>query len=122
MARPENTVEDHAGTDGTDMDLAASLADRKRLLAELGFLFGADIVEQADQVDIADLNLTDPVIESITAGVRRLKQLKHKPEAQLAMVRAMTAGESIVLCLWIMDMDLLDKIQDHSYLAMNGSV
>ena len=52
---------------------------------------------------------------SIGEGIRQLKQLKHDPEAQRQWVSEQAPGLRLLLCLWIMDMDILDKIQTRSY-------
>lgn len=85
------------------------------LARELSFLFGEDIVGQARLIDIADLNLTDEMTTCIGEGIRQLKQLKHDPEEQWQWVSEQAQGLRLLLCLWIMDMDILDKIQTRSY-------
>ena len=82
---------------------------------ELAFLFGRETVELAGQIDIADLNLNEKMTDSITAGVRKLKELKDDPGAQVNLIKAMDQGARLLLCMWIMDMDLLDKIRSGSY-------
>ena len=86
------------------------------LVRELAVLFGDDIVEQARLIDIADLNLTDEMTAGIGTGIRKLKELKHDPGAQRQWVSEQAPGMRLLLCLWIMDMDLLEKIQTHSWL------
>ncbi len=98
-----------------DDGLGQDIAEDESLARELSFLFGGDIVEQARLIDIADLNLTDEMTTSIGEGIRQLKQLKHDPEAQRQWVSEQAPGLRLLLCLWIMDMDLLDKIQTGSY-------
>ena len=44
-------------TTGNGDDLVQSMEDHERSFDELAFLFGRETVEQADQLDIADLNL-----------------------------------------------------------------
>ena len=83
---------------------------------ELAFLFGRETVELAGQIDIADLNLNEKMTDSITAGVRKLKELKDDPGAQVNLIKAMDQGARLLLCMWIMDMDLLDKIRSGSYI------
>ena len=92
-------------------DLMQDIAGDEALARELSFLFGADIVEQARLLDITDLNMTDEMTVGIGDGIRQLKQLKHDPEAQRQWVGEQAPGLRLLLCLWIMDMDLLDKIQ-----------
>jgi len=101
---------------GPDDDLEEEIAGQELLARELACLFGKDIVEQARQLDIADLNLTDDMTSAIGDGVRQLKQLKHDPEAQQQWVNKQEPGLQLLLCMWVMDMDLLDKIQTRSWL------
>lgn len=82
---------------------------------ELAWLFGRDTVEQAAMIDAADLNLTEEMTAVISSGLTRLKQLRRDPRSQQDLVSAMTPGERLVLCMWIRDMGLLDKIQSESY-------
>jgi hypothetical protein len=79
--------------------------------SELARLFGGDTVELARLVDVADLNLDERMISCITGGLTRLKQLRHDPDAQLALVQALEPGERLLLCMWILEMDLLEKIR-----------
>ncbi len=116
MAIHDNPDLDTDYAEGLETDLAESIKANHRLNEELSFLFGTDIVEQANQIDITDLNLNKDIIDCISTGVRRLKELKNNPKAQLELVNTMEPGARIVLCLWISDMDLLGKIQDFSYL------
>lgn len=102
-------------TDHED-DLLQDIAGDESLVRELSCLFGADIVEQARLIDIADLNLTDEMTAGIGTGIRKLKELKHDPGAQRQWVREQQPGMRLLLCLWIMDMDLLDKVQTRSWL------
>ena len=97
-------------------DLLRDIADEASLLRELSFLFGEDIVEQARLIDIADLNMTDEMTREIGEGVRHLKVLQHDPRSQQIWVSKQSLGLRLLLCLWIMDMDILDKIQACSYL------
>ena len=78
---------------------------------ELSKLFGSDIVEQAHLIDVVDLNMDERMTAAISMGLTRLKQLKNNPAAQIAQIAEMAQGERLLLCMWIMEMDLLDKIQ-----------
>ena len=99
-----------------DDDVEQDVAEEASLARELSYLFGGNIVEQARLIDIADLNLTDEMTASVGEGIRQLKQLKHDPQAQRQWVSKQESGLRLLLCLWIMDMGLLDKIQTRSYL------
>ena len=98
-------------------DLEQSVKEGERLKAELAFLFGRETVELACQIDIADLNLNQKMTDSIAAGIKQLKHLKHDPQAQVDLINGMEQGARLLLCMWVMDMDLLDKIQDRSWLG-----
>ena len=99
-----------------DDDFAQSREENERAQDELAFLFGRETVDQAGQLDIADLGLSDEIAASIADGIRTLKQLRDKPAAQVNFVNSLQPGARLLLCMWIMDMDLLKKIQKRSYL------
>ena len=82
---------------------------------DLSVLFGKKIVEQACLIDVADLNLNEEMIRCITAGVTRLKQLKGNPDAQINLIKKLEPGETLLLCMWIMDMCLIEKILDQPH-------
>jgi hypothetical protein len=85
--------------------------EKNRAQQQLTYLFGKDIVDQAELIDIADLNISDKITQCISDGVIQLKKLKGKKDSQRTLVKKMSSGEKLVLCLWIMDMGLLDKLQ-----------
>ena len=94
-----------------DDGLGSDITEHESLAQELSFLFGGDIVEQASLIDIADLNFTDVMTASVGEGIRQLKRLKHDPEAQRQWLSEQASGLRLLLCLWIMDTDILDQIQ-----------
>ena len=94
-------------TDDLQEDIKAADRDRQALAA----LFGDDIVEQAGLVDIATLNLTDDITKVIADGVRQLKQLRGDTSAQQAYINELPQGSRLLLCMWVMDMNLLDSIR-----------
>ena len=98
-----------------DNDLSQVIAEEATLAKELSFLFGEQIVEQARLLDTGDLNMTDEMTASIGEGIKQLKKLKNDPEAQKTWVVQQEPGLRLLLCLWIMDMGLLEKIQTRSY-------
>ena len=99
-----------------DDDFVESREAHERAQDELAYLFGRETVEQAGRLDIADLSLSDEIAACIADGIRTLKQLRNKPAAQVNFVNSLQPGARLLLCLWIMDMDLLKKIQQRSYL------
>ena len=102
--------------DNDPEDPDQSAQEDERLKNELAFLFGQETVELAGQLDIANLNFNDKMIDSIAAGVKKLKELRDDPGAQLHLIKAMDQGSRLLLCMWIMDLNLLDKIQNGSYI------
>jgi len=96
-------------------DLKNLLQNQQYQFNQLSLLFGAGTVEQASMIDIADLNLNEEMTASISNGITRLKQLKYKPDEQIQLVNRMSAGERLLLCMWIIEMDLLNKIQGQPY-------
>ena len=108
---------DNDAPDDPGAALSEFVAASERLNDELSFLFGRETVVQAEQIDIVDLNLNEDIIASISNGVRQLKELKNNPQAQAELIREMAPGSRIVLCMWIMEMGLLEKIQTRSYLC-----
>jgi hypothetical protein len=89
-----------------DQDIAVREAQAR----DLANLFGDGIVAQARLIDIADLNMTDEMTAAIGEGMRKLKQLRNDPQAQRQWLEQQQAGLRLLLCLWIMDMELLEKI------------
>ena len=84
-------------------------------IKELTILFGEDIVNQAQMIDVVDLNLNDEMTRCISNGVKNLKNLRNQPESQMETIRGMSPGERILVCMWIMEMNLLEKLQSESY-------
>ena len=89
--------------------------EQGRIEQELSFLFGEDIVHQASLIDAVDLKLNDDMTRFISDGVTQLKKMKDQPESQKDFIQKMAAGQRLVLCMWIMEMGLLEKLQSHSY-------
>ena len=94
-------------------DLDQSREDHERAREELAVLFGQETVEQASQLDIADLHLNDEIVASISNGIRTLKELQHN-SAQVSFVNSLEPGARLLLCMWIMDIGLLTKIRQRS--------
>lgn len=114
--KDSSTLEENEYAD-FEGDLNASVVSRDELLREMAWLFGDTVAEQANHIDIADINMNKEITQSIASGVRQLKELKNNSQGQRELVNTMEPGARILLCLWIMDMDLLDKIQLRSYLG-----
>lgn len=98
-------------TDAVSDELRQSMEEEERRMRELTQLFGTDIVEQARRIDVADLNMNEKMTAVISDGVRKLKALRTDPGAQANLVNGMDPGSRLVLCMWIMDMGLVEKIR-----------
>lgn len=84
---------------------------------ELSFLFGEETVEQAEIIDVVDLQLNNDMTQCISRGVTRLKQLKDMPDAQQKFIRELNPAEQLLVCMWVMEMNLIDKLRSGSYTA-----
>lgn len=100
-------------TDTVSDELRQSLEEEERRIKELTLLFGADIVEYAQRIDVADLNMNEKMTAAISDGVRKLKALRTDSDAQIELINGMDPGSRLVLCMWIMDMGLVEKIRGH---------
>ncbi len=54
--------------------------------------------------------MTDQMTAEIGAGIKQLKQLRESPVQQRQWLEKQEPGLQLLLCLWIMDMGLLEKI------------
>ena len=99
---------------GNSDELIQSMEDYQRSNDELAFLFGRETVDQAQQLDIADLNLNEEIVACIAGGIRTLKELQDNPGAQVSYINGLEPGARLLLCLWVMDMGLLEKIRKRS--------
>ena len=92
-------------------NLNTEKADADDKVRELRRIFSDEIVEQACLLDVADLNINDDMARQIAEGIKQLKQNRQDINAQQRWIRQQAPGLQVLLCLWIMDMDLLGKIQ-----------
>ena len=100
-------------TDTVSNELRESMEEEERRIQDLAMLFGTDTVAQAVQIDVADLNMNEKMTAAISDGVKKLKALKADPDAQAKLIQGMDPGSRLVLCMWIMDMGLVEKIRRH---------
>ena len=77
-------------------------------------LFGIETVQQASLIDAADLNLTDDMTRAIGEGLKHLKDSSGNPQQQKKWISEQQPGLQLLLCLWIMDMDLVSKVTARS--------
>lgn len=86
------------------------LMREQRIDNELAALFGRDLVEQAKQTDPADLLLSDSLMVEVYTAADELLARAGEPVAQRSVVRRLSEGTRLVLCMWIHDLDLAAKI------------
>jgi hypothetical protein len=105
-----NIIEENTDTENIERQ-------QQQLHNELAFLFGKETVEQAEVIDVVDLQLNQDMTQCISKGVTRLKQLKDMPDAQQKYIRELNPAEQLLVCMWVLEMNLLDKLRSHSYIA-----
>jgi len=81
-----------------------------RLETELACLFGRETVTQARCTDIADLELDAVFMDGIAETAGQLIQAKGQPRDQRALVEGMGRDKRLVLCMWLIDTDMADKL------------
>ena len=74
-------------------------------------LFGPETVKMASQIDIADLQINEDMTRSIATGVNELKKNRGNPGVQSTYIKTLDPGSKLLLCMWLSDMELLDKIR-----------
>ena len=105
-----NIIEENTNTENFERQ-------QQQLHNELAFLFGEETVEQAEVIDVVDLQLNQDMTQCISRGVTRLKQLKDMPDAQQKYIRELNPAEQLLVCMWVLEMNLLDKLRSHSYIS-----
>ena len=93
-----------------ELEIEDPIQKQRYVEKELSELFGEDIVNQAQMIDVVDLNLNDEMTRCISYGVKNLKKLRNQRESQMEMIGKMSPGERLLICMWIMEMDLLEKL------------
>ena len=86
-------------------------APRQQAVSFMQTLFGVETVKLASRLDTANLNMNDAMTKAVGAGVNRLKTLKGNLASQQEYIASLEEGTRLLLCLWIMDMELSDKLR-----------
>ena len=81
-----------------------------RVDAEIASLFGRELVNLARRTDVVDLDLEADYIDGLADAAEELLQVKGQSEKQRKMVDAMSAGERLALCMWMLDTDMAVKL------------
>lgn len=84
----------------------------KRRDRELEALFGPAMVLVAKAADPACLELTADLMEKVHATADLLLRLSGKPAEQRKLVKFLPSDVRMVLCMWIMDMNLAAKLTE----------
>ena len=86
------------------------LARQHRRERELAALFGNDLVHRASVTDPAELDLSAELMDAVWDAADRLLRDAGNPPAQRAYVEGLSAAVRLVLCMWILDLDLAGKL------------
>ena len=77
---------------------------------ELVSLFGADMVSKAQATDVAGLSLSAELMDAVHDAADRLLTVAGRPEEQRRIVSELPSLTRLVLCMWIMDMELAARL------------
>jgi len=66
----------------------------------VAFLFGRDLVKQAERVNVEQLLVE---AELVAEGARQLRQASGNPDRQRSIIRAMDEETALALCRWILE-------------------
>jgi hypothetical protein len=73
-------------------------------------LFGDVVCSVAGGADAATLDLSAGLMDRVHDGADTLLKLRRYPEEQLRYVSELPFDVRLVLCMWVMDCDLADKL------------
>ncbi len=79
--------------------------------AFLSRLFGEQTLRLTRRLDVADLHINDAMTQSIGASVSELKRLKGDVSGQKAYIAGLEEGARLLLCLWVTDMALHERLR-----------
>lgn len=82
--------------------------------AELVSLFGRGMVDRAKATDVVDLELTASRVDAVHDATDALLQHPGKPKLQQATVAALDDMTTLMLCMWLMDTGLAERIYQHA--------
>ena len=66
----------------------------------VAFLFGRDLVKQAERVSIEQLAIE---ADLVAEGARQLRQASGHPDRQRAIISAMDEDTALALCRWLIE-------------------
>jgi len=72
------------------------------------------VVSQARLTDPAELDLSAALMEAVWDAADQLLRDAGNPYAQRAYVQGMPEAARLVLCMWVMDLELVRKLQERT--------
>ena len=83
--------------------------------SELACLFGKKTVTRAKRTDIVDLRVDADFMDGIADTAGQLLEAKDNPRKQRRLVGSMDQDKRLVLCMWVMDMEMTDRLMTNLY-------
>jgi hypothetical protein len=73
-------------------------------------LFGEVVCTVAACTDAATLDLSAGLMDRVHDGADALLAMRHHPDEQMRYVSELPFDVRLVLCMWLLDCDLADKL------------
>ena len=73
-------------------------------------LFGEVVCSVAAVTDAAMLDLSSGLMDRVHDGTDALLAMRHHPDEQMRYVSELPFDVRLVLCMWLLDCDLADKL------------
>ena len=73
-------------------------------------LFGEVVCSVAAVSDAATLDLSSGLMDRVHDGADALLAMRHHPDEQMRYVSELSFDVRLVLCMWLLDCDLADKL------------
>jgi hypothetical protein len=83
---------------------------KRRLAAELRHLFGAALLQTAEQTDPGALELSAALVDAVHDAADALLAHRGDVAAQRAIVAALPDGVRLLTCMWLLDTGLAAKL------------
>jgi hypothetical protein len=83
---------------------------KRRLAAELRHLFGAAVLQTAEQTDLAALELSAALVDAVHEAADALLAHRGDPAAQRAIVAGLPDPVRLLTCMWLLDTELAAKV------------
>ena len=83
---------------------------KRKVLHEVQRLFGEPVAYLASITDPATLDLSAALMDRVHDGADALLTMRHRPDEQMRYVSELPFDVRLVLCMWLLDCDLADKL------------